>query len=278
MNFNLKIGATGQETKRMQSRLNVDCDGRFGSKTEDALKVFQKNNGISQDGVYGLGTQTKMGTQVWPGVDVSHHNGSIDWKRVAETQKFAIVKLTEGRNFKDRNGEYNYKSAKDAGLSVGAYHFGRPDSDVGPSDPQKEAEHFVSQLNIAGFKPGIDLAPVLDLESGTKSDSYNVDWALKFCESIKLQTGVNPIIYTAAWFYNSDLVNSSKESLEKLKSYKVWWANYTTNFQKDPNLKLWDSWDIWQWTGRGTVAGISGRVDCNWLPGGDCGLRALAGG
>src|SRR6185436_12304579 len=59
------------------------------------------------------------------GLDVSSHQGKIDWKKVAETNhyKFVFIKATEGHDFIDDNFEYNWKNAKENGFLVGAYHF-----------------------------------------------------------------------------------------------------------------------------------------------------------
>lgn len=63
-----------------------------------------------------------------PGIDVSHHQGLIDWAQVAGSrQRFAIGKATNGRTFVDPNFAYNKAGAEASGLAFGAYHFARPD-------------------------------------------------------------------------------------------------------------------------------------------------------
>ena len=61
---------------------------------------------------------------VW-GLDVSHHQGVIDWARVTEDRRlrFVFIKATEGGDFRDRRFAENWAAAKRAGLRVGAYHF-----------------------------------------------------------------------------------------------------------------------------------------------------------
>lgn len=277
--FVLKEGAVGQEVKRFQQKLKISDDGIFGPKTKDALKLFQQYNKISVDGVYGFETQEEMGTEIWSGIDVSSHNGVIDWKRVSKTDtKFAFIKLTEGRTHNNPRRKDNWDGAKSNGLYVGGYHFARPDTDTSLDDAVMEAKHFVQALNSLGWEKGVDLAPVLDLEAGMKTnDEYNASWAIKFCEHVELELGVKPTVYTAKWFWDSYLVSAEKESIEKLIKYAVWWAHYTTNTQEDPNLRGWKNWQIWQWTGSGTVDGISGKVDRNWLPGGTDGIKRLMG-
>jgi lysozyme len=278
--FVLKRGATGQEVKRLQKHLLVQVDGAFGPKTEEALKKYQRSNGLAADGIYGLATQTKMGTEIWEGLDVSHHNGVVDWKAVSKTgNKFAIIKTSEGRGFEDPRAVFNFSEAKKNKLLVGAYHFGRPDTDEGPTDAVIEADFFIKQLKKLDWQNGLDILPILDLEAGMKTDDeYNAAWCKSFCEEIKNKLGCNTIVYTARWYWDGYLVNASKKTLDSICEYPVWWADYTTNTQEDPDLRGWDSWEMWQWTGFGSIDGVKGKVDRNWLPGGQQGLNKLTRG
>jgi Glycosyl hydrolases family 25 len=58
------------------------------------------------------------------GVDVSNHQGEIDWSALAGSNvAFAYIKATEGGDFRDRRFQLNWDGAKRAGLARGAYHF-----------------------------------------------------------------------------------------------------------------------------------------------------------
>ena len=60
------------------------------------------------------------------GIDVSKHNGNIDFKQVRDDDyQFVFIKATEGKTYKDDAFDRNYRGARDAGLKVGAYHFFR---------------------------------------------------------------------------------------------------------------------------------------------------------
>ena len=60
------------------------------------------------------------------GIDVSHHQGHIDWKKLAaQDVSFAYIKATEGEDFLDEDFKYNWSSAEDAGILPGAYHYFR---------------------------------------------------------------------------------------------------------------------------------------------------------
>lgn len=74
------------------------------------------------------------------GIDVSHHQGQIDWRRVAaDDVAFAVIKATEGGDHVDDAFDRNLREARAAGLAVGAYHFFtfcRPGAD--------QAKNFIS--------------------------------------------------------------------------------------------------------------------------------------
>ena len=94
-----------------------------------------------------------------PGIDVSHHQGAIDWSQVAGAgTRFAFAKATEGRSYVDPTYATNKAGAALSGVVFGAYHFARPDDTA--NDAILEADHFV---DVALLEPG-DLVPVLDIE------------------------------------------------------------------------------------------------------------------
>lgn len=261
--FLMREGDFGQEVARMQKVLGVDADGKFGPKTESALKAYQSSKGLSPDGVAGPHTLTMMGIPVTMGIDVSTWNGSVDWEKVAsDGAKFAFVKLTEGRTYVSRRRD-EINKARAAGLAVGAYHFGRPDTDAGLHDAVAEAHHF---LEVYDRQPG-DMRPMLDMEKGMKTDdSYNVRWALKFCDIVEASIGVRPLIYTARFYTQAYFLGADKCLLERLGEEDLWWAEYSEQQHKD--LDPWKEWLVWQWTGSGSIAGVDGKCDVNWVAGG----------
>lgn len=62
----LKKGSRGAEVKTLQQKLNLAADGIFGSLTEEAVKEFQKNNGLTVDGIVGQKTWEKLGVSYNP--------------------------------------------------------------------------------------------------------------------------------------------------------------------------------------------------------------------
>src|SRR5690606_12923327 len=76
------------------------------------------------------------------GIDVSHHQGLLDWQRIKETGiAFAYVKATEGEDWVDRCFYYNWQQMAKAGIIRGAYHFFR-----GHTDPIAQAQFFIKTV------------------------------------------------------------------------------------------------------------------------------------
>ena len=124
------------------------------------------------------------------GIDVSHHQGDVDWKKVKGSGvAFAFAKATEGETYTDPKFARNWAGMREAGLVRGAYHFGRPGH-----DPVAQARHFVKAV---GARSG-DLQLALDLEKDDgKSPAEVWDWTKRFLAEIKLLTGRPGIIYTS---------------------------------------------------------------------------------
>ena len=271
----LRRGDKGQEVKRLQSSLKISADGDYGPKTESAVKEYQTDNGLSVDGAAGPQTLGHLDIDVLPGIDVSAHNGTVDWKAAAEAGiKFAWVKATEGQTHVNSNWVKRYNGAAENKVVVGAYHFARPDSnkyDSPEADAMAEFKHFRKALSqVGGLKCG-NLVPAVDLEAGMKTDDqYNVDWYLEWLRLAEEEWGVKAIVYTAKWAWGLYLRKANENDLKKFREYPVWWANYIRKERKmgpGENLRLWKEWDVWQYTGWGACPGIKGKVDLNWMAG-----------
>ena len=128
-----------------------------------------------------------------PGIDVSNHQGTIDWSLVAASgTRFAFAKATEGRTFADAMYATNRAGAALSGVEFGAYHFARPDGTA--NDAIIEADHFV---DVAQPQPG-DLIPVLDIEStGGLTQAQVTEWILAWLGRVTERLGVRPMVYTS---------------------------------------------------------------------------------
>lgn len=99
------------------------------------------------------------------GIDISAHNGEVDFGRVADSgMEFVIMKATEGATFKDSRFGANYRAAREAGLKVGAYHFFRFDV-----DGSLQAMNLINSLN---GRP-LDLPVMIDIEEWTNPDDVS---------------------------------------------------------------------------------------------------------
>ena len=273
--YTLRFGDLGQEVKRLQTALRTRSDGDFGPKTLAAVKAHQTKTGLHVDGLAGPKTLKSLGIEVFAGIDVSSHNGHVDWKTVAKQGvKFAWVKATEGQTHVNRNWVKRYNGAVDNNIIVGAYHFARPDFnnyDSPEADAVAEFNHFRKTLDqVGGLKPG-NLVPAIDLEAGMKTDDqYNADWYLEWLRLTEKEWGVKGIVYTAKWAWNLYLRKANKKDLQKFTEYPVWWANYIRKDHlvgPEEQLRGWKNWDVWQYTGHGICPGIKGNVDLNWMAG-----------
>jgi lysozyme len=140
------------------------------------------------------------------GVDVSQHQGDIDWERVRRAGiRFAGVKATEGEDFVDPLfGEGRVRAMRDAGVALMPYHYLRWRTD---RQGRVEAEHFIRTVKTAGWKLGRDLPLALDLESINNEEmlrrmgpSGALTYATDFCRFIKKRTGRGCLSYLSPGF------------------------------------------------------------------------------
>ena len=183
------------------------------------------------------------------GIDVSHHQGSINWEAVKATEKqkypirFAFMKATEGGDYKDRRFAENFRQAREMGLIRGAYHFYNPNS-----DPIRQADFYISQVKL---EKG-DLAPVLDIERKPRDKAKLQADLVKFLNRLEQHYGVKPIIYTS-YKYRARYLDAPE-----FAKYPLWIAHYYVD-----SLSYEGPWQFWQHTDYGTVPGIDESVDLN---------------
>lgn len=180
------------------------------------------------------------------GIDLSHYQGEVFWEAVGENTNMAYVylKATEGGDRIDDKYERNIQLAHRHGLKVGSYHFYRP-----KTEQQKQLENFMTQC-LPGEQ---DLLPMIDIEStGDLSTQEFCDSLFKFLSLVEKAYRQKPLIYTFTNFYNRHLAG-------KLDGYKLMIAQYT----KDKTPVLYDGrdYEMWQYTSKGRLVGVSGYID-----------------
>ena len=196
------------------------------------------------------------------GIDVSHHQGRIDWSQVASSNaesdcpvKFVIIKATEGGTFVDPDFETNLKGAREAGFVCGVYHFFNPSTPAG-----KQADFYINNVKL---NKG-DFAPVVDVERTGRSDKELQDGLSEFLSIIEKHYGVKPIIYASAKFRKRHLDS------DRFNYYPVWIAHYYV-VRPDSDVK----WRIWQFTDRARVNGIAEYTDLNVFSGTEADFNSL---
>ena len=185
------------------------------------------------------------------GIDVSKHNGTIDWNKVkSDGIEFAIIRIGYGGSdpVKDSKFEENYKNARAVGIKVGAYLYSYANSQ---SDIDKEKASVKTWLNGRI----LDLPFYIDVEDkktqGDLSVSVLSNLVNSFCEFIE------NLGYWAGIYANKNWLET-KLDMNKLNRFTVWLAQWSSN----PTYQ--GSYGLWQYTSDGCVNGISGRVDMNY--------------
>jgi lysozyme len=185
------------------------------------------------------------------GIDVSHHQGPIDWRQVAVAGiDFAYIKATEGKDLSDPMFPFHWRAADAAGIPHGAYHFF-----TFCSPGKDQAEHF---LREAPPEPGA-LPPAADVEFFGNCRSYG-DLA-----SVRAELEVFMEIVAAAWG-RSPVLYVTPEALESvvgkgMSEHPIWIRSVFTQ----PALDDYREWMLWQFSDNSRVPGIQGFVDRNAL-------------
>lgn len=183
--------------------------------------------------------------EIYHGIDVSNHQGRIDWKTVSKdgNVQFVYIKATEGATYVSPTFESNIKEARKAGLKVGCYHFLRATSYI--HDQFKNFTEYCKQEEQ-------DLAPLIDIEvKGRWTPQQLVDSLQLFADMLENHYGRRPVIYTSSNFYNKYLsVQFSK--------YELFIAKYS---EEEPLLNDGTAYTLWQYTDGGSVNGIHSDVD-----------------
>ena len=195
------------------------------------------------------------------GLDVSHHQGPIDWEAVADTGRFRFVwiKATEGGDFVDPRFREHWRGAREAGLVVGAYHFFtlcRPGRD--------QAENLLRELAaVGGARLDPSLPVAVDLELGGNcarrpSTAEVLAEVHAFLATVARATGRKPVVYTTYEFHRAYLVGAWPTG------HPLWIRSVFTRPAAEVDG---EPWVIWQYLPRGRVPGIEGVVDQNAFAG-----------
>ena len=226
----------------------------------DLANSFRYSNGEAKDvgdANYAARATTNSG---WPndpkaickGIDVSYHNGTIDWKRVKQSEvEYAIIRCGYGTNDKsqdDKKWEENVKGCTDNNIPYGVYLYSYADT---VEKASSEADHAIRLLQGKKFKYPVyyDLEEDAIRKKLSKTEIANI--AKTFCNKLSAKGYTVGIYANKDWFTNY-LTDSC------FNNWTKWVAQYNTvcNYQ--------GKYDMWQCSSTGSVPGISGKVDLNY--------------
>lgn len=180
------------------------------------------------------------------GLDVSHHQIRINWKKVNKKYKYIIMKATEGKDFLDTDFFYNWNNARIEGFVVGAYHFFSM-----RSSGESQAEYYISKVPVSDKT----LPPIIDIEISTKYTKVKVIKELqRMITKLESHYKKKVILYVNYKTYNTFIKGEFLDN-------PIW----ITDMKFIPKLAENDRWIMWQYSSRGRIYGIPGLTDKNVL-------------
>ena len=208
---------------------------------------------------------TAINKEVAKGIDVSSHNGKINWKDVRSEADFAFIRVgyrgyEEGSINLDKKAKYNLKQANKADIPVGVYFYSQATNE---QEAQEEADFVINAI-----KPyAVALPVVIDFEypnvNGKKagrlyaanlSSKENAKLINAFCKRVS-DAGYTPGLYASSSVLHSRIRTNSLN-----KDIVIWVADY---HKKNTYT---GSYSIWQYSNKGSCKGVSSKyVDTNYL-------------
>lgn len=201
------------------------------------------------------------------GIDVSKFQGTIDWKKAAESGiDFAMVRVgyrtqSTGEITEDTNARYNMQEATANGIKIGAYFFSTAISGAEAVEEAKWVADYISQYQITypvaynceGFENPANRQYEMSVTERT-------DTAIAFLHEIYNQ-GYTPMFYASKNEMEQDLKWETSRIDDR---FKIWVSQYpAVPYPETPASSYSGKHDMWQYTNNGTVAGISKPVDVN---------------
>lgn len=258
------------------------CDMLWVSHKEKVSAMMRKRNMILRAWMLllaavlvlgylpGCGRQRRVTKQVdttTMGIDVARYQGTINWKKVAQSDvDFAMVRIgyrgqTDGIIKEDPNGRFNLQEAAKAEIPLGAYFFSTAIS----AEEAREEAAWAAEL-LSGYP--ITYPVVFDCEGFREPESRQygmskqerTDIALAFLETIE-KLGYEGMFYASKRELEAE--NDWETSRIDAK-YKIWVAQYPAEpYPQTPQSNYGGKHHMWQYSTNGTIPGISQSVDLN---------------
>lgn len=192
------------------------------------------------------------------GIDVSSHNGEINWSEVKSQIDFAIIRLGYGDNFESQDDRFfhrNIKGCIDNDIPFGVYIYSYAKNLSGNESIESEVEHTKRLLSQISKKP---FCVYIDMEDDSTIYLQKLmltNFALEFCKQIT-KAGYKAGVYANENWFKNYLNCSTIASY----GYSIWCAKYS-NYK--PVIS--SNYDIWQYSADGYINGISTKVDMNYM-------------
>ena len=183
------------------------------------------------------------------GIDVSKHNGNIDWQSVKASGKvdFCIIRTGYGKSIsqKDIQFERNYAGAKAAGIPVGAYWYSYA---ITPAEAEAEARTFLQA--IAGKQFEMPVYFDIEEKKALATGKNNVSAIVKAFCNVMEKAGYWCGVYASRAHVQSYFDNEVKNR------YSLWLAEWGAKLNYTGGEV-----GMWQNSEKGRIAGITGNVD-----------------
>ena len=224
----------------------INSDGKIYAKSLGSTTISYRtyNNKTASFKLTVSGSAVKC-------LDISTGQGYVDFNKVKSAgYNYVILRAGFGRenSQKDNTFDRNYANAKASGLKVGVYWFSYSTS---PSEAYREANACLYCLN----GKQLDMPVYYDLEyqpAMSMSNSNYTQMALNFCSAIK-KAGYKSGVYSSASVYGY-LLNRQTLINNGVSIWNAQWSSYCSV-----------PCDIWQYSEKGQVNGISASVDMNYI-------------
>jgi lysozyme len=185
------------------------------------------------------------------GIDISHYQNVKNWNLISQSNRFCIMKATQGNKFVDPTFHNYWLNAKKNKLVRGAYHYFAPNISA-----EKQFENFRKQVKLVTN----DLPPILDIEE----KEVDMNEANKWLQLAENYYGVKPIVYSSYNFYLIFMKG-------RINQYPLW-LYFNKRFTLRPAL---DNCIMLQYDQYGTTEGITGDVDLDVFLGNDVQFKKL---
>ena len=249
-------------TKDKFYRKKANVEYRYtGWQTIDGKRFFYDKNGTAVTGEqviqgvkYTFNGDGSLNTGTVMGIDISKHNGNIDWNAVKNSGvQYVILRCgyrgsASGVLVEDQKFKSNIQGATAAGLKVGIYFFSQAVNEV---EAVEEASMTLSLIK----KYRITYPVYIDVESANGradgiSKAARTSVINAFCQTVR-NSGYTPGLYA-----NKNWL-TEKINTGALGGCKIWLAQYVAA----PTYG--GRYEMWQYSSRGSIAGIKGNVDLN---------------